>query len=158
MFLRRFLVILVPLVVCACMLNHFSHVWLFATLWTVAHQTPLSVGFSRQEYWSGLPCSPLGILPDPGIEPASPVTPELQVDSLPLSHRGSLSTPGGRGPQFENHCRRKWETIRKNRQLMNKFYELGVSRWEMGALREKRRWLWTYSREWGFQGRLPGKK
>ena len=53
-----------------CMLNHFSHLWLFATLWTVAHQAPLSMGFSRQEYWSGLPCPPPGD-PDPGIEPAS---------------------------------------------------------------------------------------
>ena len=53
----------------ACVLGRFSHVWLFATLWTVAHQAPLSVGFSRQEYWSGLPCPPPGDLPDPGIEP-----------------------------------------------------------------------------------------
>jgi len=44
---------------------------LFAILWTVTHQTPLSMGFSRQEYWSGLPCPPPGDLPDPGIEPAS---------------------------------------------------------------------------------------
>ena len=44
---------------------------LFATLWTVAHQAPLSVGFSWQEYWSGLPCPPPSDLPDPGIEPTS---------------------------------------------------------------------------------------
>ena len=50
-----------------CML---SHVWLFATPWTVAHQVPLSMGFSRQEYWSGLPLPPED-LPDPGIEPVS---------------------------------------------------------------------------------------
>ena len=53
--------------VCACVL---SHVQLFATPWTVAHQTLLFMGFSRQEYWSGLPCPPAGDLPDPGIEPA----------------------------------------------------------------------------------------
>ena len=47
-----------------------SHVWLFATLWTVAHQAPLSMGFFRQEYWSGLPFPPLRDLPKPGIEPA----------------------------------------------------------------------------------------
>ena len=41
-----------------CMLSHFSHVQLFVTLWSVAHQTSLSMGFSRQEYWSGLPCPP----------------------------------------------------------------------------------------------------
>ena len=53
------------------MLSLFSRVRLCATLWTVAHQAPLSMGFSRQEYWSGLPCPPPGDLPDPGIEPAS---------------------------------------------------------------------------------------
>ena len=66
-----------------------SHVRLFPTPWTVAHQDPLSMGFSRQEYWSGLPCPPPGHLPDPGIERTSPVPPALQVDSLPLSHWGS---------------------------------------------------------------------
>ena len=54
------------------MLSCFHCVWLFATLWTVAHQDPLSMGFSRQEYWSGLPCLPPGDLPDPGIKLASP--------------------------------------------------------------------------------------
>ena len=53
----------------ACCL--FSCVWLFDTLWTVARQAPLSMGFSRQGHWSGLPCSPPGDLPDQGIEPAS---------------------------------------------------------------------------------------
>ena len=56
-----------------------SCVQFFATPWTVAHQAPLSKGFSRQEYWSGLPCSPPGDLPNPGIEPRSPT---LQADSL----------------------------------------------------------------------------
>ena len=60
-----------------CMLSHFSHVWLFATLWAVACQSPLSVGFSRQEYWSGLPCPPPGDHPDPGIESASLTSPAL---------------------------------------------------------------------------------
>ena len=55
----------------ACMLSHFSHVWLFAAPWTVVLQAPLSMGFSRQEYWSGLSCPPLGDLPNPGIEPRS---------------------------------------------------------------------------------------
>ena len=48
-----------------------SHVRLLATSWTAAHQAPLSMGFSRQEYWSGLPCPSPRDLPDPGIEPAS---------------------------------------------------------------------------------------
>ena len=52
------------------------------TLWTVARQDPLSMGFSRQEYWSGLPCPSSGDLPDPGIEPASLMSPALQADSL----------------------------------------------------------------------------
>ena len=47
------------------------------TQWTVAHQAPLSMGFSRQEYWSGLPCPPPGDLPDPGIEPSSLMPPAL---------------------------------------------------------------------------------
>jgi len=56
------------------------------TLWTAAHQIPLSIGFSRQVYWSGLSFPPSGDLPDPGIESSSP---ELHVDSLLLSHLGS---------------------------------------------------------------------
>ena len=55
----------------ACMLNRFSHVQLFVTLWTVSHQGPQSMGFFRQEYWNGLQCPPPGDLPDPGIESAS---------------------------------------------------------------------------------------
>ena len=55
------------------------------TPWTAAHQTPLSMGFLRQEYWSGLPRPPPQDLPDPGIEPPSPA---LQAKSLPLSHQG----------------------------------------------------------------------
>ena len=60
-----------------CMLSHFSHVQLFVTLWTVACQVPLSMRFSRQEYWSGLPFPPPGNLPNPGIEPTSPMFPTL---------------------------------------------------------------------------------
>ena len=59
------------------MLGCFSCVQLFAPLWTVAHQAPSSMGFSRQEYWSGLPHPPLGDLPDPGIELESLVSPAL---------------------------------------------------------------------------------
>ena len=54
-----------------CVLNSFSHVWLFLTQWTVARQAPLSMGFSKQEDWSGSPCPPPGDLPDPGIKPLS---------------------------------------------------------------------------------------
>ena len=59
-----------------CMLlSHFSRVRLFATLWTVALHVLLSLGFFRQEHWSGLPCPPPGDLPNPGIEPASHYVP-----------------------------------------------------------------------------------
>ena len=54
------------------MLNHFSHVQLFETIWVVAHQAPMSMEFSRQEYWSGLPLPTREDLPDPVIEPMSP--------------------------------------------------------------------------------------
>ena len=66
----------------ACML---SCVRLFATPWTVARQAPLSMGFSRQEYWSGLPFPPAGDLPNPGIKPVSPGL-HWQADPLPLRH------------------------------------------------------------------------
>ena len=59
-----------------------SHIWLFVTLWTVAHQALLSMGFPRQEYWSEWPFPSPGDLPNPGIEPVSPA---LQLDSLLLS-------------------------------------------------------------------------
>ena len=59
-------------ILCVCMLSHFSHVQLFAMPWTVARQTPLSMGFSRQVYWSRLPCPPPGDLPDPAIKPLVP--------------------------------------------------------------------------------------
>ena len=59
------------------MVSHFSYVQFFATLWTVAHQAPLSMRFSRQEYWTGLPCPPPGDLPNPGIEPTILRSPTL---------------------------------------------------------------------------------
>ena len=61
----------------ACTLSCFSCVWLFATLWTVARQAPLSMGFSRQDYCSGLPFPSPGDLPNPGIEPTSLLSPAL---------------------------------------------------------------------------------
>ena len=69
------------------MLSRFSPVLLFATPWTVTHQVPLSMGFSRQENWSGLPCPPPGDLPNPGIKPRSP---ELQAVSSPSEPPGKL--------------------------------------------------------------------
>ena len=62
---------------CICVLSRFSCVQFFVTPWTVAHQAPFSMGFSRQEYGSGLPCPPPGDLSDPGIEPESFMLPAL---------------------------------------------------------------------------------
>ena len=64
------------------------HICWCASPWTVAHQLLLSMEFSRQEYWSGLPFPPPGDLPDPRIKPTSPVSPTLQVDSLPTESSG----------------------------------------------------------------------
>ena len=84
--------------VCVCVYKLLSHVGLFATPWTVTYQAPLSMGFSREEYWSGLPFPPPEELPDPGIKPSSPA---LQADSL------SSEPPGGAGdlelPQITRH-------------------------------------------------------
>ena len=66
-------------------MKSLSHVRLFATPWTVAYQVPPSMGFSRQECWSGLPFPSPGDLPDPGIEPRSPA---LQADALPSEPPG----------------------------------------------------------------------
>ena len=74
-------------------MKSLSHVQLFATPWTVAYQAPPSMGFSRQECWSGLPFPSPGDLPDPGIEPGSHA---LQADALP-------SEPPGK-PQRTNTC------------------------------------------------------
>ena len=67
------------------LLSRFSHVQLCVTPWTIACQSPLSMKFSRKEYWSGLPCPPPGDLPSPGIEPRSLA---LQADSLPSKPPG----------------------------------------------------------------------
>ena len=66
-------------------MKSLSRVQLFATPWTVAYQAPPSMGFSRQEYWSGLPFPSPGDLPNPGIEPGSPT---LQADALPSEPPG----------------------------------------------------------------------
>ena len=71
---------------CACTLSRFSCVWLFSTLGTVALQAPLTVGFSRQEHWSGLPGPPPGSLPDPGIKSSS---------LTPLALAGGFFTTSG---------------------------------------------------------------
>ena len=74
----------ISITICARMLSCYSRVRLFATPWTVACQDPLSIGFSRQEYWSGLPFPPPQDLPNPRIELVCPEAPALQVDSLTI--------------------------------------------------------------------------
>ena len=69
-----------------------SRVRLFAALWPVAHQAPLSMGFSRQEYWSGLPFPPPGDLPHPGIEPLSLASPALAGRFFTFEPPGNLLT------------------------------------------------------------------
>ena len=72
----------------ACMISHFSCIWLFATPWTVDCHAPLSMGLPRQEYWSRLPFPSPGDLLDPGIEPTSLISPHWQEGSLPLMWSG----------------------------------------------------------------------
>ena len=72
-------------------MKSLSRVQLFASLWTVACQAPVSMGFSQQEYWTGVPFPSPGDLSDPGIEPKSP---SLQADSLPSEPAGKPKAPG----------------------------------------------------------------
>ena len=74
------------------MLSHFIHVRLFVTLWTIAYQAPLSMGFSRQEYWSGLPCCPPGNLTDLGIKPESLMSPALAAAAAAAKSHQSCPT------------------------------------------------------------------
>ena len=75
---------------CDCKNLSFPFVWIFAIPWTVAQQAPLSMGFPRQEYWSGLLCPSPGDLPNPGSEPRSPA---LQADSLHSESQGRPPSP-----------------------------------------------------------------
>ena len=97
----------------ACVLSHFSCVRLFVTLWSIDSQAPLSMGFSRHEYWSGLSCPPPGDLPIPGIEPASLISPALAggffttsaTREAPAMHQSGFNPWLGKVP-----WRRKWLT------------------------------------------------
>ena len=93
---------------CVCVYARMlSHVWLFETLWTVACQGPLSMGFAKQEYWSRLPCPSPGDLPSPGIKPGSPA---MQADPLP-------SEPPGKPILWDNHfCR--WHCADKENEAL----------------------------------------
>ena len=91
--------------ICSANVKLLSCVRLFETPWTVAYQAPLSMGFSRQEYWSGLPFPSPGVLPDPGIETGSPA---LQADAL-LSESPGKPSKGGVGlPLWVSRERSVW--------------------------------------------------
>ena len=93
--------------------------------WTVVHQALLSMGFSRHEYWSGLLCPPAGDFPDPRIKPMSSAALALQVDYLPLSHRGSQTLSNipweAKLPQVENPWARQGSACRSNPALPHVF-------------------------------------
>ena len=72
--------------VCVCVCELLNRIWLFATPWTVAHQAPLSMEFSRQEYWSGVPCPPPGNLPTQGLKAGVPHCRQIPYH---LNHQGS---------------------------------------------------------------------
>ena len=114
-----------------------SVVFEFVTVWTVAHQAPLSMGFSRQEYWHGLPFPSPGDLPNPETKSMSP---ELQVDSLPLSHQGNPLLWGYVDEWYDKVLGKKlkWE-----RGVLP--YEISMKSWEFWWRDGKRRnqvWPW----------------
>ena len=99
----------------ACMLSWFNRVRLFVTLWTVVHKAPLFMGFSRQEYWSELPCPPPRNLPNPGLEPSSLTSPELAGRFFPTS-----ST-------WEAHKLKQWfSNINVHQNRLEKLFRLGL--------------------------------
>ena len=87
----------------ALVLSHFSHVQLYVTLWAVSHQTPMPMGFSRQEHWNGMPCPPPGNHLNPQTEPASLTSPTLAGGFFTTSATREAHTPE-RSPIMEiNH-------------------------------------------------------
>ena len=106
-----------------------SRVRLFATLWTVAHQGPLSMKFSRQEYWNRLPFPPPGDLLDLGIAPASPVSPALQADSFPAEPLGKPNAKKNRNKIYFTSTR--VASVKPNKQ---KITSPGKNEEEIGTL------------------------
>ena len=85
---------------CECVLSHFSDVQLILTVWTVVCQAPLSMGFSRKEYWSGLPCPPSGDLSNPRIKPTALMSPALAGGFFPTRPSGK---PGPFFTRLQSH-------------------------------------------------------
>ena len=133
--------------------SHFSHFWLWVTLWTVAWQVPLYMEFSRQKYWSGLPCPPPGDLPDPGIKPTSLMSPALAIGfcttsapwEAPWVKEVYAKTPillysTGNIPLFYSNS--KWTIIYKNVESLCWTPEKEPTHW-------KRPWCWERLRAGG---------
>ena len=130
-----------------------------ATLWAVAHHPPLSLGFSRWKYWSRLPLSPPGDLPNPGIEPTSPGSPALQEDSWLLRHPGSTPTPWIRIDTFhcviqsicntknckEQHFSMAGDILRRQSMAYRIAMEMG---WGSGWGRKAQFWCWFCYQLW----------
>ena len=111
-----------------------SRVWLFVTPWTVTYQAPRSMGFSRQEYWSGLPFPSPGDLPNPGTEPGLP---NCRQTLYCLSHQGSPSKYSQRPKIRRQLCRR---STGRGKSLSSKTYQerpLLLSKWMIVA------WIWA---------------
>ena len=106
------------------MLSRFNRVPLFSTPWTTAHQVPLFMGFSRQEYWSGLPCPLPGHLPDPGVKPESLYI--FCIGRQVLYHRHHPESPKHAPYTLSGTVTTSiiiWNTIRIWTHLCHKFYD-----------------------------------
>ena len=128
-----------PWVYCACML---SCVWLFATLWSVNRQAPLSMRFSRQEYWSGLPFPPPGDLPDPEIEPMSPDSPAGEVGRV-FHHWATWEDSPEYGPlrKYAQECFRTTSLLTLDRPFAT--HKSPVTTHIYVSLMQTLLWLWA---------------
>ena len=114
------------------MCSLLSHVRLFATPWTVARQALLSMEFSRQEYWSELPFPPPGDLPNPGIKPASAVSPELAGEFFTSQATGEATLSTFKPPKYLyanscRHCSRRWRWAAVNNTAEKLLLSLSIS-------------------------------
>ena len=122
--------ILKPKCSVSVVLSHSVMSWVFAAQWTVACQVPLSMGFFRQECWGGLPFSPPGHLPDPGIEPTSLLSPALQADSLPTESLGKpLFKPEGDTNLLNWNCKLvSWKRCLFEWDLLTSMYKMKIQK------------------------------
>ena len=108
-----------------CLFSYFSQVRFFVTPWTVALQAPLSMGWSEQEHWSGLPCPPLGSLPNPGTQSMSPAAPALAGRFFATEPPGkpslSLDTPSCENPLCAQHSPGPLQAPRGNWEEKNRW-------------------------------------